>query len=245
MSSPAMVPSWRMPPGFRCTERLGFGSSSPLCLVRHCNPPEFFLAVHYNRFSGPGVNLPRGSPSGAVVSFHLESDLLEPVSTWLQVAGFDLFEEVPIVRHRADLVGLRGDGVTAIEMKLRKWDEALRQAIAYQIAADWAWVAMPLSSAFKAYHQRWRFEAERVAFPAGKKVSAFASVEETNGPTTNASTDGVAPSRRTVNVADDGISPENSGPKCKENEEPPVSISSRSCSRSISGGVPSPPETLE
>ena len=98
--------------------------------------------------------------------FHLESDLLEPVSTWLQAAGFDVFDEVPILRHRADLVGLRGDGVTAIEMKLRKWDEALRQAIAYQLAADWAWVAMPLCSAFKAYHQRWRFEAERVGLLA-------------------------------------------------------------------------------
>src|SRR5437879_2028587 len=51
-------------------------------------------------------------------------------------------------------------------MKLRKWDEALRQAIAYQLAADWAWVAMPLSSVFKAYHQRWRFEAERVGLLA-------------------------------------------------------------------------------
>ena len=94
--------------------------------------------------------------------FQLESDLLEPVSTWLQAAGFDVFDEVPILRHRADLVGLRGDGVTAIEMKLSKWDQALRQAIAYQLAADWAWVAMPLSSASRAYRQRWRFEAERV-----------------------------------------------------------------------------------
>ena len=98
--------------------------------------------------------------------FQLESDLLEPVSTWLQAAGFDVFDEVPILRHRADVVGLRGDGVTAIEMKLSKWDQALRQAIAYQLAADWAWVAMPLSSASRAYHQRWRFEAERVGLLA-------------------------------------------------------------------------------
>ena len=101
-----------------------------------------------------------------VVPFLLESDLLEPVSTWLQAAGFDVFDEVPILRHRADVVGLGGDGVMAIEMKLSKWDQALRQAIAYQLAADWAWVAMPLSSAFKAYHQRWRFEAERVGLLA-------------------------------------------------------------------------------
>ena len=98
--------------------------------------------------------------------FQLESDLLEPVSTWLQAAGFDVFDEVPILRHRADVVGLRGDGVTAIEMKLYKWSQALRQAIAYQLAADWAWVAMPLSGASRAYHQRWRFEAERVGLLA-------------------------------------------------------------------------------
>ena len=98
--------------------------------------------------------------------FQLESDLLEPVSTWLHAAGFDVFGEVPILRHRADVVGLRGDGVTAIEMKLSKWDQALRQAIAYQLAADWAWVAMPLSSASRAYRQRWRFEAERVGLLA-------------------------------------------------------------------------------
>ena len=103
---------------------------------------------------------------GAVVPFDLESDLLEPVSTWLHAAGFDVFGEVPILRHRADVVGLRGDGVTAIEMKLYKWDQALRQAIAYQLAADWAWVAMPLSSASRAFRQRWRFEAERVGLLA-------------------------------------------------------------------------------
>ena len=98
--------------------------------------------------------------------FQLESDLFEPVATWLHAAGFDVFDEVPILRHRADVVGLRGDGVTAIEMKLSKWDQALRQAIAYQLAADWAWVAMPLSAASRAYHERWRFEAERVGLLA-------------------------------------------------------------------------------
>src|SRR2546425_1003705 len=167
MSSPATVPCWRTPRGFRCTERLDFGSSSPLCRVRHCRqPPEFFLVVHHNGFIGPGVNLFPWTHTGAVVPFQLESDLLEPVTTWLHAAGFDVFDEVPILRHRADVVGLRGDGVTAIEMKLSKWDQALRQAIAYQLAADWAWVAMPLSTASRAYHQRWRFEAERVGLLA-------------------------------------------------------------------------------
>jgi hypothetical protein len=100
------------------------------------------------------------------VPFRLESDLRESLETWLRAAGFEVRDEVPILGRRADLVGLRGDGVTAIEMKLYKWDQALRQAIAYQLAADWAWVAMPLSTASRAYHQRWRFEAERVGLLA-------------------------------------------------------------------------------
>ena len=49
---------------------------------------------------------------------------------------------------------------------------------------------------------------ERLPFPAGKKLSAFGSVQVPNGAITNASADGVAPSRRTVNVAEDGISHE-------------------------------------
>src|SRR2546430_16969060 len=44
--------------------------------------------------------------------------------------------------------------------------EALRQAIAYQLAADRVWVAMPLDAASRAYRQRWTFEAEGVGLLA-------------------------------------------------------------------------------
>src|SRR2546427_6664379 len=74
--------------------------------------------------------------------------------------------EVPILARRADLVGLRGTTVAAIEMKMNRWGEALRQAIAYQIGADRVWVAMPLAAASRAYRQRWTFEAEGVGLLA-------------------------------------------------------------------------------
>jgi len=96
------------------------------------------------------------------VPFHFESDLREPVATWLNDAGFDIRMEVPILGRRADLVGSRGITVTAVEMKMHRWAEALRQAIAYQLAADHAWVAMPLAAAHHAYRERWAFEAEGV-----------------------------------------------------------------------------------
>lgn len=73
---------------------------------------------------------------------------------------------MPILGRRADLVGEREDGLVAVELKMRDWREALRQATAYQLAASRVWVAMPLAGASSAYHQRWRFEAEQVGLLA-------------------------------------------------------------------------------
>lgn len=49
---------------------------------------------------------------------------------------------------------------------MRDWREALRQAIAYQLAAERVYVAMPLAAASAAYRARWRFEAEHVGLLA-------------------------------------------------------------------------------
>jgi len=100
------------------------------------------------------------------MSFRLEADLRPPVAAWLRSNGFDVRDEVAILGRRADLVGVRWGRVAAVEMKLRDWPEALRQAVAYQLAADWCWVAMPLAEAARAHRHRWRFEAEGVGLLA-------------------------------------------------------------------------------
>ena len=102
----------------------------------------------------------------ARVSFRLESELAEPITAWLERAGFTVRMEVPILGRRADLLGLRPGSLTAIEAKMNNWAQALRQAIAYQLGADRSWVAMPLAAASRAYRQRWHFEAERVGLLA-------------------------------------------------------------------------------
>ncbi len=66
----------------------------------------------------------------------------------------------------ADLVGARESEIVAVELKLRDWRAALRQATAYQVGADRAWVAMPLAEASRAYRHRHRFEAEGVGLLA-------------------------------------------------------------------------------
>lgn len=100
------------------------------------------------------------------MTFQRESELIEPLSIWLEEAGFEVRLEVEILRRRADILALRPDGVTAVELKMRDWAKALRQALTYQIAADHAWVAMPLSMACRAYRHRWQFEVEKVGLLA-------------------------------------------------------------------------------
>ena len=100
------------------------------------------------------------------MTFALETELLEPVAAWLEASGFDVRVEVPILGRRADILGSRADRITAVELKMYDWRGALRQALAYQLAADRAWVAMPLAAASRAYRNRWRFEAENVGLLA-------------------------------------------------------------------------------
>ncbi len=103
---------------------------------------------------------------GAPTSFDLEAQLAPPVAAWLEADGYRVRTEVPIVGRWADLVGARTGELVAVELKLRDWREALRQAIAYQVGADRAWVAMPLAAASRAYRERWRFAAEGVGLLA-------------------------------------------------------------------------------
>ena len=125
------------------------------------------------------------------MAYRIEAELVGPVSAWLRGAGFEVRLEVPILGRRADLIGVRSDRVEAVELKLRDWREALRQAIAYQIGADRVWVAMPLAAASTAYRERWRFEAEHVGLlavddtgrvrapiPAGSSIRRLPFVED-------------------------------------------------------------------
>lgn len=96
-----------------------------------------------------------------LTSFTLEAQLAPPITAWLESSGYRVRTEVPILGRRADLVGV-GHDVVAVELKLRDWSEALRQAVAYQLAADRVWIGMPLASASAAYRHRWELEAEGI-----------------------------------------------------------------------------------
>ena len=94
-----------------------------------------------------------------------EQDLVAPVAGHLESLGYRVFSEVEIAGRWADLVGIGPDFV-AVELKLRAWREALRQATAYQLAADRAYVALPLHGAQVAHRARYAFEREGIGLLA-------------------------------------------------------------------------------
>ena len=131
-------------------------------IVASLPAPRRTVAVHLNSPEG----LCAWTAFRRSTSFERESELVPPVKAWLEARSYRVRAEVPIGGRWADLVGAREGDVVAVELKLRDWTAALRQATAYQVGADRAWVAMPLAAASKAYRQRWRFEAECVGLLA-------------------------------------------------------------------------------
>src|SRR3990172_12781445 len=71
------------------------------------------------------------------------------------------------------------DVVVAVELKIHDWKQALKQAVMYQLAADYAFVAMPFETAFTAYRHRWRFEDDGVGLLAvrGEEVRVLLEPE--------------------------------------------------------------------
>lgn len=71
-----------------------------------------------------------------------------------------------MINRWVDLVAFKEEEVVAVELKISDWKQALRQAVAYQLGADYSFVAMPFRHACKAYKSRYWFEKEGVGLIA-------------------------------------------------------------------------------
>jgi hypothetical protein len=80
-----------------------------------------------------------------------EADLRKPVVEFLRSLGCNRLEiEVPLLDRGVDVFGVktgRGTQSYAVELKLRDWQKALKQAAVYQLCADYCYVAMPCDKA--------------------------------------------------------------------------------------------------
>ena len=95
-----------------------------------------------------------------------ERDLVPPVVAHFLGLGYEVFAEVEIASRWADLIAMGAEDVVAVELKVRDWRRAVRQAMAYQLAADRSFVALPLRRAQEAYRRRHAFEVEGIGLLA-------------------------------------------------------------------------------
>jgi hypothetical protein len=91
-----------------------------------------------------------------------EIHLRDSVEAFFAEHGYRTFAEVRMINRWVDLLAIGNGSVVAVELKLEKWREAIRQAVAYQLGADYSTVGMPLGKAIDAYRNRYYFRKEGV-----------------------------------------------------------------------------------
>lgn len=80
--------------------------------------------------------------------FYLELELFKPVSDYFKNKGFIVKREINIGYYRADVVAFKENTVTAVELKLKNWKQAIVQAKNYQLGADYVYIAFPLMKSY-------------------------------------------------------------------------------------------------
>lgn len=83
----------------------------------------------------------------------LEEDLRAPVTSYLRARGLEVRDEVWINGRIADLFAYDKRTTLAVELKLADWKNAAVQAMAYQLAAEFTYVALPLEVVPKVMRQ--------------------------------------------------------------------------------------------
>lgn len=111
----------------------------------------------------------------------VEEDLKAGLKSFFRSHGYRAYAEVRMISRWVDLVAVKKDEIVAVEIKIRNWREALRQAVAYQLGADYSFVAMPFKHACEAYRNRYWFRKEGVGLiairPHHKDIRIFVEPE--------------------------------------------------------------------
>lgn len=94
-----------------------------------------------------------------------EEMLYWPVAGHFKSRGYRVYREALIAKRWVDLLAV-GSDIVAVELKVRDWRTALKQAMSYQLGAHYALVAMPLDHVFPAMRSRQAFESEGVGLMA-------------------------------------------------------------------------------
>lgn len=79
----------------------------------------------------------------------MEADLEAPVTRFMrkELGCSSVRRQLPVGLRRIDVVGVRGREIISIELKVRDWRGALRQAWRNRLCSHWTYVALPSTAA--------------------------------------------------------------------------------------------------
>ena len=92
----------------------------------------------------------------------VELDLYPALIEYYQKKNYMVELELPLHHNRIDMLAFNGDETIAIELKLKNWPRALRQATYYQLGADYSYIAMPFHQATELYKRKYHLEKDGV-----------------------------------------------------------------------------------
>jgi hypothetical protein len=95
-----------------------------------------------------------------------EEDLYKYLVRYFKSQDYSIEVEVPIYRNRIDMIAFNNEQLIAVELKLKDWKCALRQATYYQLGADLSYIAMPFYQALKVYRRTGQLESHGVGLLA-------------------------------------------------------------------------------
>jgi hypothetical protein len=91
-----------------------------------------------------------------------ENDLYPPMIEYFTKRDYSIELEIPIHRNRIDLIAYDQKRLIAVELKLRNWQRAVRQAAYYQFGSDLSYIAMPFYQAIEAHKRRYKLDQDGV-----------------------------------------------------------------------------------
>lgn len=84
-----------------------------------------------------------------MTTFSLESQMAGPVRRYFARKTFrKAVQELPFYEYRIDLYAVSSSLrlTVAVELKLKKWERAIQQALVYQLCADLVYIALPVEA---------------------------------------------------------------------------------------------------
>jgi hypothetical protein len=77
------------------------------------------------------------------MNFSKENEMRPLIHSFVESRNYQVFHEKRLFSRKIDVVGVRGDEVCAIEIKIHDWRRAIEQAFLNLRVADYSYVALP------------------------------------------------------------------------------------------------------